>query len=206
MSLARPFISLQGPGKETAGREPPRSTGLPSPRAPRGRSRLLLTYHAEAEPPPPPSCPWVSRRGGREGGSGAGPVEDDAPPLLGRCCDSAPAPACAVAHIGWEARPHRPAAPPRPPPSQAPGTPGLRHRRAVSYGVQRAGSVAEGLRSPEPEASSTGRAGRRRAPRLRPGRLRLLTDNVPSHPTVLASAGLTQPNPSPSTELLLPEG
>lgn len=104
-----------------------------------------------------------------EGGSRAGPVEDDAPPLSGRCCDSAQA---LGSHWVQGQRPDRLAGQLHP---SAPATPGHRHRRAwaASHHVQRAGSVAEGLRSPEPETSSAGRAGPRRAPRLRPGRLRL---------------------------------
>lgn len=67
-SGSAPLSHCKGPGKETAGRESSRSTGLPGPRAPQGRVPLLLTYYAEAELPPlPPSCSWVSRRGGRGG-------------------------------------------------------------------------------------------------------------------------------------------
>lgn len=51
---------------------------------------LLLTYRAEADPRPPSRLP-VSRRGGWEGGPGAGPVMGGAPPGCGRC-DSAPDP------------------------------------------------------------------------------------------------------------------
>lgn len=123
MTLALPLhLTVAGVGEGDGGEGTPRSTGLPGPKAPRGRAPLLLTYRAEAEPPPlPPSCPWVSRRGGREGGSGAGPVEDDAPPLSGRCRDSARAPACAAAHIGCRVGG----------PSASPGssTPGHRHPR-----------------------------------------------------------------------------
>lgn len=133
MSLARPLHRTAGDRvRGTTGRESRRSTRLPGPRAPRGRAPLLLTYRAEAEPPPPPpppplprpSCSWVSRRGGGEGGSGAGPVEDDAPPRSGRCCESAVVPAARPLSlgVGSQVRPQHPTAPP-----QATGTPGYRH-------------------------------------------------------------------------------
>lgn len=177
-------------GEGTAGRESRRSTGLPGPRAPWGRDPLLLTYRAEAKPLPlPPSCSWVSRRGDREGGSRAGPVEDDAPPRSGRCSDSAPNPGMR-GRSRWVHGPrpdciagsstpgHRH---PMSPPPKATRIPGHRHSKPPAPQGESSkprcatcwlgGGGAADLRARGQQLS--GRAGRQRAPRLCPRRLRL---------------------------------
>lgn len=103
---------------------------------------LLLTCRAEAEPQSPSRVPFT-RRGGWEGGPGAGPVMGGAPPGCGRCGDSAPDPGSQTVLSRS-----------RPPGAGSAATPGRRHclpraARAASHSVpagSHSGCSAQSLR------------------------------------------------------------